>query len=116
MKIYLDTTSEDKKIKVEVDYSRGGINYLSGNMNDRGVYVYVTPVTLTRHTFSDGKAYTTESFAVFHGLKKLIMPLMRRNASKQQIASNQIKDELAAKTGVYELVQKVAQNEGLVLA
>jgi hypothetical protein len=55
-------------IDVEVGYSRGGMNYFSGETEQRGYYVYVTPVVR-----KDG----TMSFTLFNGLKKLLLPANR---------------------------------------
>ena len=32
------------ELKITVDYQKGGYNYFSGNYNEGGVYVYLTPV------------------------------------------------------------------------
>ena len=49
-KIYLNlskpiTTSSQllNKLRIEVDYQKGGMNFFDGSINESGVYVYVTP-------------------------------------------------------------------------
>lgn len=32
------------ELKISVDYQKGGYNYLSGNLEDGGIFVYFTPV------------------------------------------------------------------------
>ena len=42
----IDTKSQVlDKLRINVDYQKGGINYFSGNINEGGVYVYITPCT-----------------------------------------------------------------------
>jgi hypothetical protein len=53
-------------------YSLGGINYFSGENNRRGIYLSVTPVTL-----SDNGGFTSESSVMFSGLKMLLKELKR---------------------------------------
>lgn len=45
-KIYLPLTHPRyNELRVNVDYTLGGINYFSGSSSPRGYYLYLTPVT-----------------------------------------------------------------------
>jgi hypothetical protein len=66
-----------QEFKITVDYNKGGINYFSGNTIERGYYLNVTPV---KREHKDG--YTTETFAVFSGISKFLLPVARQS-SKQ---------------------------------
>ena len=49
------------KLKIEVDYQKGGFNMLSGEYSDSGVYVYLTPCTHENGvtgTFINGDTHT----------------------------------------------------------
>ena len=32
------------ELKINIDYQKGGYNYFSGNLNESGVYTYITPI------------------------------------------------------------------------
>lgn len=55
---------ENKFLKVEVDYSLGGMNYFNGQTARRGVYLFLRAVEV-----NDERGYRTESFMMF-GEKK----------------------------------------------
>jgi hypothetical protein len=96
-----------------VDYSLGGINYLSGNSSPRGVYVYVTPVELK--SYGPGLPQM-ESCILFEGLKHLLMPLNRKSDKKIEEANTIVKSSLETKSGyVYEIVKTVAERKGLII-
>ena len=61
-------------LKVEVYYSKGGMNYFSGNSEKRGLYLSVSPVS--RSTDESGR-YTTESFTAFSGTKRLVKEMVK---------------------------------------
>jgi len=57
-------------LKVELYYTKGGMNYFTGNSEPRGLYLSVSPVTV-----SDG----SESFTAFSGVKKCVKEMARFN-------------------------------------
>lgn len=61
-------------VKIEVYYSLGGMNYFSGGSEARGIYLSVTPVTI-----SGGEGYRTESYTGFSGTKLLVKEMARFN-------------------------------------
>lgn len=71
-------------IDVEVYYSKGGANYLSGGYTSRGYYVSVTPVTRK----GDGMV----SYILFNGVKKLLMQTARFSAKQFEQAVEMGKD------------------------
>lgn len=60
-------------IDVEVYYTQGGANYLSGGTTPRGYYLSVTPVT---------RKDNMVSFTLFSGQKKLLMQTNRYSAKQ----------------------------------
>lgn len=72
--VYYDypLNSQFSHTKVQLFYSLGGINYFSGDHNRRGIYLSVTPVTL-----SDRDGFAFESSIMFSGLKMLLKELTR---------------------------------------
>lgn len=62
-------------LKVEIYYSKGGMNYFQSTNEPRGIYLSVSPV---RRSTLDGVG-TSESFTAFSGTKKFIFPMERFN-------------------------------------
>ena len=60
-------------LEVEVYYSKGGMNYFSGSVNRRGIYIGVTPVNIEKST----SGFTMRSITLFSGIKRLIVELAR---------------------------------------
>ena len=60
-------------IKISLDYDKGGMNYFSGNINPRGIYLYIQP------TNASGCQYTILGNSRACGGKILIKELSRRN-------------------------------------
>jgi len=69
-KIYLEleNNSTATHLKVSIYYSLGGMNYFSGNSEERGIYVSVSPVK---------RELKWESTTAFSGVKELVKPLKR---------------------------------------
>lgn len=44
---YYRTGTTGKIVKAEVYYNKGGVNFYNGQTNSRGIYVSLTPVTMT---------------------------------------------------------------------
>lgn len=79
--VYYDfPIGEFKHTKVTLSYSLGGINYFTGDHNRRGIYLAVTPVTVS----GDG-VFSSESSVMFSGLKMLVKELKR--FSKKELES-----------------------------
>jgi hypothetical protein len=56
-------------LKIHVYYDKGGMNYFSGNVEKRGIYISVTPVTKNK---SECGTYSSEQMTAFTGTKMLI--------------------------------------------
>lgn len=65
-------------LKIEVYYSLGGMNYFSGNNEERGYWLSVCPVTRTEHKM-DGKTYFSESYVGFSGTKLHVLTTTRQS-------------------------------------
>lgn len=68
---------DKSELEVEIYYSLGGMNYFTGNVNPRGYYLSVTPVT-----FEDRGGFTSISctlLGTYSGIKTLIEPATRFN-------------------------------------
>lgn len=59
-------------LEVQLSYNKGGMNYFSGTNEQRGLYLSVTPVNVSR---KDG--YSTRSFTAFSGIKMLVKEMKR---------------------------------------
>jgi hypothetical protein len=76
MKKYIE--QEGQTFSIKVSYNKGGLNYFTYKVDDRGYYLTITPVELQQH---DG--YTTESFTIFSGLKKKLKTVKRQSKKAQ---------------------------------
>src|SRR3972149_5083109 len=61
-------------VKIELYYSKGGMNYFSGRPERRGFYVNVTPVSR-----SQGNGYVSETTSAFSGIKDCVLEQARFN-------------------------------------
>jgi hypothetical protein len=118
MNKYFDTNIPEQKIKVNVDYALGGINYFTGGMSPRGVYAYVTNVKQETHELPGGDKWTSESFSLFSGgnLKVMLVPLNRKSQKVIDGTWEKVQKDLDARTGrIWEVVQKVAGANNLTI-
>lgn len=83
MEKYFDTTIENLKIKTRIYYHLGGINYFTGNVEKRGYYLSVSPVTV-----ETSGIYKIESFTAFSGTKVLLLECNRKSYKKEIEAQN----------------------------
>ena len=65
-------------IKVEVFYTKGGVNYFTGTTERRGIYLSVSPVKLT--IYENGSR--SEGYVAFTGTKQFIEELKRYSDKK----------------------------------
>lgn len=80
MKKYIDIKNPNRnanKIKIELYYNLGGMNYFTGKAENRGYYLIVTPVLI------DGYF---ESVTAFTGIKKCIKEVSRKSEKAYQAA------------------------------
>lgn len=61
---------DHNKLKIELYYHLGGMNYFTYKTEERGYYISVTPV------YSDG---IMESVTAFSGIKQCIKPVKRKS-------------------------------------
>jgi len=64
-------------VKCEIKYSLGGHNWGTGQVDKRGYYLHVTPIS---------KGENFESFAAFTGGKLLLCECSRRSSSRETLA------------------------------
>ena len=98
------------KLRVMVDYQKGGINYFSGEFSKSGVFVYLTPCS-----YENGIVGTTISGDINKdGYKILLKPLSRKSqkqinlmAEKIMPHAQELADLFEAKNhkGVFDLVK-----------
>ncbi|GIV43946.1 MAG: hypothetical protein KatS3mg035_1069 [Bacteroidia bacterium] len=86
-------------IEIEIYYSKGGANYFTGQNEQRGIYVSVSPVTL-------GENFV--SYTAFTGIKQLIKPMARFS---QKVLNETNVDA----TELNELIEHVCQKNGIKL-
>jgi hypothetical protein len=73
IKKYLAVESERAThLKVQLYYDKGGMNYFTGGVQRRGLYLSVSPVSR-----SESGGFTTESYTAFTGTKQLVKELKR---------------------------------------
>jgi len=65
-------TGDATHLKVEVYYDKGGMNYFTGGVQRRGLYLSVSPVSR-----SESGGFATESYTAFTGTKQLVKELKR---------------------------------------
>lgn len=74
----IETTSPGSThVKVELYYAMGGMNYFSGRTEQRGIYISVTPVSISK-----GSGYTSESYTAFSGTKQLVQEMRSFNQKR----------------------------------
>ena len=105
MKKYIDTKTENMKIKVETYYSLGGMNYFTYKVEPRGYYLSVTPV---ERVVRDG--YVSEGYSAFSGYKKLLLEVQRKSKKKEAEA------ETMAESQAHDIVERVCNENNLELA
>lgn len=91
-------------LKVQLYYSKGGMNYFTGDNEKRGLYLSVSPVTRTQNEFG-----RSESFTAFSGIKKCVKEMARFN---QKQLDTFVVDEADMK----QLIDHVVRKNGLELA
>jgi hypothetical protein len=72
MKKYEAIEGTNTELKIQVYYSKGGMNYFQGVNEPRGYYLSVSPVERVK-----GDGYTTESSTAFSGVKRLVLETKR---------------------------------------
>lgn len=77
-KKYINAKGDCNKLEITLDYSLGGYNYWNGNTDDRGYYLYVTPVYVNENTYN-GQTYHTVQSTLGKGIKKLVKPVQRKS-------------------------------------
>ena len=82
MKTYEKIEGSNKELKIEVYYSKGGMNYFSSQVEARGYYLSVSPVERQQQNSS----IVIESFAAFSGTKVLIKEVARKSEKAFQEA------------------------------
>ena len=71
--------TENKYLKFEMFYEKGGMNYWNGGNDKRGYYLSVRIVE-RKETGVGG--FVSESFMMFSGVKKLLMEVNRQSEKK----------------------------------
>lgn len=72
---------DEQTLKIQVYYSLGGMNYFTYKQDGRGFYLNVTPVKLEKR-----QGYTMESFTMFSGIKKFLLPCTRYSEKRLEEA------------------------------
>jgi hypothetical protein len=100
-------TEDVTHVCVEVDYQKGGRNYLTGGYSRRGIFVCVRPVAV-----EDG----VERWMLFDGAKELLEETSRLNAKKVCAWGDQVRQQIAAKSGqAWDLIQRVCSSKKVEL-
>jgi len=92
-KEYIEVASGNAThLKVEVYYTKGGMNYFTGTNESRGIYLSVSPVN--RNVTESG--LVSESFTAFSGIKKHLKDMARfsQKAFDNFVASEEDKKHL----------------------
>ncbi len=92
-------------LRVDVFYSLSGYNLFTYAQEERGYYLSVTPVGLSK-----GEGFTTEIYGAFSGIKQLLLPVSRQSRKRMSEALLKAADEQP------RLVAHVLDKHGLELA
>lgn len=68
-------SGENNYLKVQLYYSKGGMNYFTSKVEERGIYLSVAPVEIVKSA-----GYSCESSMAFSGIKQLVHGCARYNA------------------------------------
>lgn len=86
------------ELRVSVDYQKGGMNYFNGNMEQGGIYVYLTPTERTKYGFRTIISGNKKEM----GFKIFIRPLGRKSQKAIEEVFNKInQNELLEKVTNY---------------
>jgi len=75
MKTYLNTTEENKKVKITLTYDKGGINMFTQKEKKRGYYLAAQPIEIKQYE----NGINIESFIAFSGVRKCILEVKRKS-------------------------------------
>jgi hypothetical protein len=92
-------TGDATHVEVSIYYSKGGMNYFTGNNEARGLYLSVTPVSLTTH---EG-GFKSRSFKAFSGVKQHIKSMGRFN---EKVLNEEVVDEDMLKKLLNHVLEK----------
>ncbi len=79
-------TGSATHVEVSIYYSKGGMNYFSGNNEARGLYLSVTPVTIRKY---EGGG-SSRAFTAFSGVKQHIKDMGRFS---EKVLNEEVMDE-----------------------
>lgn len=96
MKQYIERNG--KTFRVEVIYTKGGINYFTCKVNKRGYYLNIRPVTLEKRD----NGIVIESFELFGGVSYMIAEVKRQSDKSKREADNYV--STVGKVKVDELI------------
>ncbi|MGI9143073.1 MAG: hypothetical protein ACR2IJ_07760 [Fluviibacter sp.] len=88
MKHYLKTNQPNTEIKIELKYSKGGINYFNSKNELRGYYLHAQPVE--REIRENG--ITIERYTPAKGYKALILETKRQSEKSYKTALEMIEE------------------------
>lgn len=66
----LPLTKEKHFLKLQLYYQKGGMNYFTGKVEARGIFLLAVPVER-----EDRGTYTSEVVTMFSGIKQLVLPM-----------------------------------------
>jgi hypothetical protein len=92
-------TGEATHVEVSLYYSKGGMNYFSGNNEARGLYLSVTPVSITKY---EGGGIG-RSFKAFSGVKQHIKSMARFS---EKVLNEEVVDEVMLKKLLDHVLEK----------
>lgn len=70
------------QLKLHVAYSLGGMNYFTGNINRRGVYLHINPVNVTKSAYGSSEESILMGTGRESGYKILLEELKRKSQKK----------------------------------
>lgn len=93
-------TVDGQDYEVGVYYSLGGMNYFTGRVDGRGIYLHVMPVQLSKGCIT---------FTAFKGIKKLVVPMKRFSAKKFDEAVDTYLDDPSDNETVVQLYNHITK-------
>ena len=80
-----DSKEDGEAIRVSLYYDKGGMNYFSGSMVRRGIYLSVSPVAI-----SNSGGYKTVRTVPTDGVRICLQELKRKSAKQLEIQKERI--------------------------
>lgn len=84
-------------IEIKVTYDKGGYNPFNGRNEGRGIYLHISPITVTSHG-----NYEEISYIAFTGVKYFLKELGRKSQKQLEIIENKLEPQFEEIAKMFE--------------